>query len=496
MSTTIPSIRPPVVAVMGHIDHGKSSLLDYIRKANVVAGEAGGITQHLSGYEIAVPYQGGMRRITFLDTPGHAAFTGMRERGAHAADIAILVVSAEDGVKAQTIEALHTIRNAKIPFIVAINKIDKQGANIDRTKLMLAENEVLVEGFGGDIPWVAISAKEGTNIDDLLESILLVADLEELRADTNALAEGIVIESRLDAKRGIAATLIIKNGTLKKGQFVVAGGALTTTRIMENFLGKTVDEAGPGTPVQLVGFDILPDVGASIAVFDKKRAAEDYIEELTLAQAKGDDTRGLETGTKIVPIIIKTDVFGTAEAIEREIRKIQIEGLYPKIIGRGIGAIGEGDIKLAQSDRETIILGFNVGLDARARDINESVGATVQTFDIIYKLTEWLAEELEKRRPRKEIREVTGTLKVLKTFSQTKDKQVIGVRIDAGILSEGAQVTVIRRDFPLATGRVVELQQAKQKVRAIETGEAGIMVECKNEIAPGDVLEAFIMVTK
>lgn len=480
---------------MGHIDHGKSTLLDYIRKTNVTATEAGGITQHLSAYEISIPYQGAERHITFLDTPGHAAFTGMRERGASAADIAILVVSAEDGVKAQTVEALKTIRAANIPFIVAINKIDRPGANIDRAKQMLAEHEVLVEGYGGSVPWTAISALNGTGVDELLENILLVADMEEFTSDPSALAEGLVIESRLDPKRGITATLIIKNGTLKKGQFVVAGTAITTTRMMESFLGKAIDTAGPGMPVQLVGFDALPEVGVPVKVFDKKRDAEDFIE----AASTGNDysvTASGAAGDKTIPIIIKTDVFGTAEAVEREIKKMNVEGLHIKIIGRGIGAISENDIRLAQSDKETIILGFNVDMDARARIANETVGATVQTFTIIYKLTEWLEVELEKRRPRIETREVIGTAKVLKTFSQTKDRQVLGCRIESGSLADGAQVTIIRRDFPITTGRIVELQQAKQKVKEVHDGECGMMVECKNDIAPGDTLEAFIFVTK
>lgn len=490
------TIRPPVVAIMGHIDHGKSTLLDYIRKTTITASEAGGITQHLSAYEISVPYQGAPHRITFLDTPGHAAFTGMRERGASAADIAILVVSAEDGVKAQTIEALKTIRAAKIPFIVAINKIDKPGANIEKAKLALAEQEVLVEGFGGSIPFVAISAITGVGIDTLLETILLVAELEEFTATLSSLAEGIVIESRLDAKRGIAATLIVKNGTLKKGQFVVAGEAVTTTRIMENFLGKTINEADPSTPVQLVGFDSMPNVGVPIVVFDKKRDAENYIEELKLAHNNYEASVPINPEHKIVPIIIKTDVYGTAEAVEREIQKITIEGLRVKIIGKGIGCIGESDIKLAQSDKETIIVGFNTNFDIRGRAMNEKVCATVETFDIIYKLTEWLAIELEKRRPRKEIREVIGTAKVLKTFSQTKERQVLGCRIESGTITMSAKVSVLRREYALATGTVVELQQAKQKVKEISEGECGMMVECKNDIAPGDILEAFIFVTK
>jgi translation initiation factor IF-2 len=495
MQEQYPTIRPPIVAVMGHIDHGKSTLLDYIRKTNVTATEAGGITQHLSAYEISIPYQGDSRRITFLDTPGHAAFTGMRERGATAADIAILVVSAEDGVKAQTIEALHTIRNAKIPFLVAINKIDKPGANIEKAKLMLSEHEVLVEGYGGNIPWVAVSAIAGTGIDDLLETILLVADLEELRATPLTLAEGIVIESQMDPKRGMSGTIVVKNGTLKRGQFVVAGNALTTTRIMENFLGKTIESADPGTPVRLVGFDKLPEVGIPIVVFDKKRAAEDYIEELASAVQTAEASVH-DPEQKVVPIIIKTDVYGTAEAVEREIKKMQVEGLRIKIIGKGIGSIAENDIKLAQSDKETIILGFNVDLDPRGRDMNEKVGATVETFTIIYKLTEWLEIELEKRRPRKEHREVIGTAKVLKTFSQTKERQVLGCRVESGSIQSGAQVTIIRRDFPIATGKVIELQQAKQKVKEVFEGECGLMVECKNDIAPGDMLEAVVFVTK
>lgn len=496
MKTLTTTTRPPVVAIMGHIDHGKSTLLDYIRKTNVAAAEAGGITQHLSAYEISVPYQNTQRTITFLDTPGHAAFTGMRERGASAADIAILVVSAEDGVKAQTLEALHTIRDAKIPFIVAINKIDLPEANIEKTKLSLAENEILVEGYGGDIPWTAISAVKGTGVNELLETILLVADLAELTYSPSALAEGIVIESNMEPKRGIAATIIIKNGTLKRSQFVVAGDSFTTTRIMENFLGSTVESVSAGKAVQLVGFDSLPEVGASIVVFDKKRDAEDYIEEVSTKTNGGKDAVPVADGHKIVPIIIKTDVHGTLEAILKEIGKISVEGLHIKIIGKGIGSIGEADIKLAQSDKNTIILGFNTALDNSAKDINEKVGANIQLFDIIYKLTEWLEVELEKRRPRVETREVIGTAKVLKTFSQTKEKQVLGARIESGTIANGAKVSVIRRDFPIAQGTIVELQQARQKQKEVSDGECGLMIECKNDIAPGDILEAFIMVTK
>ena len=494
--TTITSTRPPIVAIMGHIDHGKSTLLDYIRKTQVVATEAGGITQHLSAYEIAIPYQGSPRQITFLDTPGHAAFTGMRERGAVAADIAILVVSAEDGVKAQTIEALGTIRAAQIPFIVAINKIDRPEANVEKTKLSLAEHEVLVEGFGGTIPVVALSALTGAGVPDLLETILLVADMEALSATPGSLAEGLVIESNLDQKRGVAATIIIKDGTLTKGQFVVAGSALTTTRIMEDFLGASIDVAGPSKPVQLIGFDELPGVGSEIKVFAKKRDAEDYIETVKGAAARTNDRTTIAADTKVVPVIIKADVFGTAEAIERELKKLAVENLYLKITHKGIGPISENDIRLARADKDTIIIGFNVTLDARAREANENVGASVQVFTIIYRLIEWITEELERRRPRKEQREIVGSAKVLKTFSKTKEKQVLGGKILSGKLVEGAKLSILRRDFALASGALLEIQQAKQRAKEINEGEFGALIECKTDIAPGDVLEAYILVTK
>lgn len=498
--SSITTPRSPIVAVMGHIDHGKSTLLDYIRKTNSTAQEAGGITQHLSAYEITIPYTGSdgvtaQRGITFIDTPGHAAFSGMRERGAIAADIAILVVSAEDGVKAQTIEALSTIRTAGIPFVVAINKIDKPNANIEKAKQMLAEQQVLVEGYGGSISWVGVSALTGEGVLELLETVLLVADIEEITATLNTTAEGVVIESTLDAKRGIGATIVLKNGTLRRGQFVVAGTAITTTRIMENFLGKSVETSIAGSPVRLIGFDQLPEVGAAIKVFEKKRDAETYVETITSAPSHTFDTLQ-QSDIKVIPIIIKTDVFGTAEAIEKEIKKMNIPGVYAKIITKGIGAISETDIKSAGAHPDTIILGFNTSLDARARDLNETIHATVHTFSIIYKLTEWLATELEVRRPRKEIREAIGTVKVLKLFSQTKERQVIGCKVLSGSIADGAQVTVLRRDFPIANGKIVELQQAKQKKKEVIDGECGMMVECKNDIAPGDTLEAFIFVTK
>ncbi len=493
--------RPPVVVVMGHIDHGKSTLLDYIRKSNIVAGEAGGITQHIAAYEIEhKDEKGTMKRITFLDTPGHEAFSQMRERGAQAADIAILVVSAEDSVKTQTLEAWNTIKQSGIPSIVAINKIDKPGANIERTKNDLTENSIYIEGFGGDIPFVEISAKQGTGIDRLLEIVLLVAELAELKGDPTIPAEGVIIEARLDVKRGISASLVIKNGMLKKGMYVLAGGALTTTRIMENFMGATIEQASFSSPIRLTGFSKLPEVGSIFKSYNTKKEAEQALENFTdgiVHNKKNIPAQKTSEEIKVVPIVIKTDVVGTAEAVEKEIMKLSGENIIPKIIGRGVGAISENDLKLASSDKEVIVLGFNVAIDSKARESNENLGVNIQTFDIIYKLTDWLKEEIEKRRPRVTAPEVTGKAKILKSFSSMKERQVIGGKVLEGILGVGANVKIMRRDFEIGQGRIIELQQQKIKTKEVAEGnDCGMLVETKTEIAPGDVLEAFVMVTK
>lgn len=493
MSTRI--TRAPVVAVMGHIDHGKSTLLDYIRKTNIVEGESGGITQHISAYEISYTTSEKVKkRITFLDTPGHAAFTCMRECGANAADIAILVVSAEDGVKTQTLEALQSILDAKIPYVVAINKIDRPNANIEKTKLSLSEHGILVEGYGGTIPWVPISAKLGTGVDDLLETILLVAEMEDFTTDTEGPVEGILIESNHDPKRGITGTIIIKEGILKKGQYVVCGGAYTTTRIMEDYTGKQITEALAGTPLQLVGFDVLPKTGTPLFVFDSKKEAEKYLAEHTVPEKE--HTHEIDPNAKVFPLIIKTDVYGTAEAIEKEIRKINVPDIYLKIIQKGIGNIAESDIKLALSDKETAIIGFHTHADNQARDLAEQHGITIHTFTVIYKLTEWLVEEAERRRPRKEVREVTGRARVLKVFSQTKDTQVVGALLEEGSLKEGSAFTLMRKNVALSEGKINSLQQAKQHVKEVVSGDFGAMITLKVSASGGDIIEAYSLITK
>jgi translation initiation factor IF-2 len=485
---------------MGHIDHGKSTLLDYIRKTNIVASEAGGITQHIAAYE--VPHKdehGELKKITFLDTPGHQAFSKMRARGAEAGDIAILVVSAEDSVKAQTIEAWETIQKAKLPVIVAINKIDKPNANIEKTKIDLAEKGIYLEGYGGDVPFAPISAKAGTGVDELLSLILLVAELQEFTGDPSVSAEGFVIESKLDPKRGISATLIIKNGTLRKGDYIVAERAMVGTRILESFLGKPITEATFSTPVQVVGFDQEPPVGSIFVSCSTKKEAENFCQTAKLAQAQNQstNTESIDENAKIVPIVLKTDVAGSGEAIISEIKKVELPTLKWKITSTGVGAVSEADMKLAVADPSTIVIAFNVGQDTRARDIAEKNAITIHSFDIIYKLSDYLKEEAEIRRPRVTTVESTGQAKVLKIFAVSKGRQVAGGKVQSGALSQGAQVTIKRGDTELGKGELIEVQQNKEKVKSVEAGkEFGFALESDIEIAPGDTLESFTTIER
>ncbi len=491
--------RPPVVVVMGHVDHGKSTLLDYIRQSNIVSGEAGGITQAISAYEVTHKNEKGEDTlITFLDTPGHEAFSRMRSRGAQAADIAILVVSAEDSVKTQTLEAYNTIIESKVPYIVAINKIDRPNANIEKVKMDLVEKGIYLEGMGGDIPFVLISAKVGTGVKELLDIILLVSLMNTLTGDTELPATGVIIESNREPKRGISASAIIKNGTLYAGMFVASGSAIVTTRILENFLGKPIKQATFSSPIKLIGFESMPDVGGVFHSFKTKKEAEEYVGKIKEGKISTVLPNGIGAPTgKIIPIVIKTDVSGTIEALEKEISKLNTPEITFKIISSGVGAINESDLKMANVNKETIIVGFNAKIDNGARDLNEQLKVNIKTFDIIYKLIDWLQEVLEERRPRQELIEVTGTLKVLKIFSATKDKQVIGGKVTTGRITENGIVRISRRDFEIGRGKIVGLQTNKIKAKEVlEDTDCGVLVESKIDIAPGDVLEAFIMVIK
>ncbi|MCX6755502.1 MAG: translation initiation factor IF-2 [Candidatus Nomurabacteria bacterium] len=489
--------RPPVVAVMGHIDHGKSTLLDYIRKTNIVDREAGGITQHISAYEVIHKDENGKdKKITFLDTPGHEAFSKMRERGAKIADIAILMVSAEDGVKPQTIEAYKTIVESNTPCIVAINKIDKPGADIERTKINLAEHEIYLENFGGQTPFVLVSAKVGTGVDELLSLILVLAEMESFTGDTSLPASGFVLEANLDSKRGIQATLIIKNGSLKKGMIVAVEDASCGTRIMENFLGKVIGESTFSSPVRLVGFDKVPKVGSEFMAFENKKDLEKNSER-TSPQPSPYKGEGVKSDKKMIPIILKADAGGSLEAIEKEISKINSESAEFRIVQRGIGPISESDVKNAIAGENAIIIAFNMKADKNAIDLADKLNITLSTFDIIYKMTDWLKEEMEKRRPRIETVETIGKLKIIKAFSRTKEKQIVGGKVTEGKIILDQVVKIIRRDFEIGRGKIVNLEKGKTKTSAaLEGDECGMMIESKIEIVAGDIIECFAVVQK
>ncbi|MAF59813.1 MAG: translation initiation factor IF-2 [Candidatus Pacebacteria bacterium] len=489
--------RPPVIVIMGHVDHGKSALLDYIRKTNVVESEAGGITQHISAYEVNhKTKEGKENRITFLDTPGHESFASMRERGSRVADIAVLVVSAEEGVKKQTLEALSSIKESGIPYIIAINKIDLPGANIDRTKDNLLENEIYLEGLGGDIPWVAISAKTGVGVPELLNTMLLVAELEELKGDGEIPAEGVIIESELDPRKGISATLVIKDGTLKEGMCISSGDAMSPVRIMEDFTGKKIKSATFSSPIRIIGFNKIPQVGTEFKAYDSKKEAE--------AACSTVDTRAVENieldeddERVVIPIILKADVLGSIGAINHEIEKIKNERVVIRVVQESAGDITEGDVKVALVSEHALIIGFNVGVDNAAKELALRHEIEIHTFDIIYKLAEWLEGAIKEHTPQIETEELSGSATILKVFGKTKGKQVVGGRVSSGALSVGNTVMIKRRDNDIGEGTVTNLQSGRADAKKIEEGqEFGAQIESKIEIAEKDSIESFIVVKK
>jgi len=479
---------------MGHVDHGKSTLLDFIRKSNTVDKEAGGITQHVAAYEVEHEKGGLKKRITFIDTPGHAAFKAIRARGANVADIAILVVAADDGVKAQTLEALASIKESEIPFIVAINKIDKPNANIERTQTSLLEQGVYLEKMGGDVPWAAISAKAGTGVSELLDLVLLVAELQEFKGDVGKPAEGFVIEANRDTKRGLAATLIITDGTLKSGSAILAGRGISPVRIMESTGGISLREASFSTPVRIIGFDELPEVGASFSVFKNKRDAEKARPEAAVP-SQYSQASASEEGTEhfAMPIIVRADTIGSLDAVKGELARLGDAQSSIRIVQSGIGTISEGDVKTATASVvPATIIGFNAKVDAVAEEYARQHGISIELFDIIYKLTERLEELLKENRPKRTIETVLGRAKVLKQFSSQKDKHVIGGSVSEGYLARGASVRVIRRTIVVGTGKIKNLQAHKSDVDRVEKGsEFGAQISSQMEVAQGDVLECF-----
>ncbi len=488
--------RPPVVAILGHIDHGKSTLIDYIRKSNVTAGEAGGITQHPSAYEITHrTKEGESIRITLLDTPGHEAFSSIRTRCANVADIAALIVSAEDGVKPQTLEVLKHITECGLPLVVVITKIDKPTADIERTKSGLAEHGILVEGYGGSTPVVEVSGVKGTGVDDFLDMVTLLAALDEKTGDTESLGSGTIIETRHDSKRGIVSVGIIKDGTVRTGLVAATSGATSPIRFMLDAESNMVEELTFSSPVQIVGWDQMPEIGSEFRTFLKKDEAIAY-SKTQGAQVKS-QSGDMNDNITSLPILLKTDTAGSLEAIKAEILKLSKERIVPKIIFSGIGVINENDIKNVITIPGINIIGFNVKTDIQAKALAERSGITILNFNIIYELTDTVKKVLEDKEPRVQVEEILSSTKVLKIFSTAKGKQVLGGKVLTGTLKKGSVVKINRRDTFIGTGKVKELQQSKIAAESINEGlEFGAMIESKFEIAPGDILESVEVVTK
>ncbi len=485
------SARPPVIAVMGHIDHGKSSLLDYIRKENVVDGEVGGITQHVAAY--IAEHNG--RHITFLDTPGHEAFKTLRSRGAAAADIAILVVAADEGVMPQTLDALAAITESSIPYLVAITKIDKNNADIERAKNSMLEHGIYLEGLGGDIAYAPISSKTGEGIPELLDLVLLASDIAEPLADAAAAASGFVLESSMDPKRGASATLIVKDGTLSQGDFVVAGGAFAPVRYIENFRGERVDSVGPSAPARIAGFSALPEAGAIFTVEKTKKLAEAAAQRnAQLAKSVAAQATATPEGAAELPLIVKADVAGSVDAILHELAKITHERASIRIVATGVGSVSENDVKTAYASGATII-GFNVGTEPLARDLADRDHVAVRTFSIIYELSQEVVNLLTAAAPEIDVEQELGRAKVLKTFSSGSKKQVLGARLVSGGFTLGAKMKVLRGDAEITRGSITNLQQARADVKEIRTeGEFGLEIEAREDAHPGDFLVTFTVV--
>ena len=484
--------RPPIVVVLGHVDHGKTTLLDYIRKTNGAEKESGGITQHIGAYQTV--HKG--KTITFIDTPGHEAFSQMRSRGAKVADIAILVVAAEEGVKPQTKEVISHIKEFEIPVVVAINKIDKPVANPSKVIGELAKEGILVESHGGKVTSVNVSAKTGQGIDELLELILLVAEMEELKADAAKPASGVVIESYLDSKRGPVATLLVQDGTLKKGDIIVCGDSYGGVKMLENFQGDSIEEAPPSMPVLVLGINQAPTVGDKFSVEESEesafaKAASSVPRRGTTKAESADKRQQPQEGMKILNLILKADVRGSLEAIEGVLKNIKQENVIINILKSEVGDISESDVKLAFSTGSTII-GFRVKLPNYILELAKRQGVRIKTFEIIYELVEEVRRGLIRLLEPEIVREDLGKLKVLAIFRKEKSRMIVGGKVISGKAENKALVNIIRNEEKIGKGRIIQLQQNKKDINEVEKGkEAGILFEGDMVIEEGDVLDMY-----
>jgi translation initiation factor IF-2 len=491
--------RAPVVTVMGHVDHGKTSLLDYIRRAKVASGEAGGITQHIGAYHVETPR--GM--ISFLDTPGHEAFTAMRARGAQATDIVILVVAADDGVMPQTKEAIKHAKAAGVPIVVAINKIDKPDANLDRVKGELVTEQVVPEEFGGDSPFVPVSARTGAGIDTLLEQVLLQAEVLELRAPVDALAKGLVIEARLDKGRGPVATVLVQSGTLKAGDVVLAGSTYGRVRAMLDENGKTIKTAGPSIPVEIQGLTEVPQAGDDfIVMLDERRAREISTyragkfrnTKLAKQQASKLENMFADIGggeVKMLPIIIKADVQGSQEALAQSLLKLSTDEVKVQLVYSGVGGISESDVNLAIASK-AVLIGFNTRADAQARKQAENNGVDIRYYNIIYDAVDELKAAMSGMLTPDKKEEIIGNAEIRQVFKVSKIGSIAGCMVTAGVVRRAARLRLLRENVVVFTGELDSLKRFKDDAKEVKEGfECGLNVKGYNDIQVGDILEFF-----
>lgn len=493
--------RPPIVTVIGHVDHGKTTLLDKIRETNIAGGEAGGITQKIGAYEVTLKKDKKNTRITFLDTPGHEAFSGMRQRGIKVADIAILVVAADDGVQPQTIEAIKFAAESQTPIVVAFNKVDRPEADVARTKKQLSDNGVLTEDWGGQVLSAEISAKSGLGIENLLESVLLLSEMTEMKYNPDISAEGIVLESKSDSKKGILATFLVKDGVLKMRDIVASGAGTGRIKRMENFKGETVVSAAAGTPVVVMGMESLPQPGESFKAFKNFAEAQKSIQ--VSKEAESEIIVSEEMASEAVPnkdeiclnIILKADSQGTLEALESVLKNIKTDMIKIKILKKGVGNINENDIKEASVVASSII-GFNAALPVSLEEFAKQKKVKIIAGAIVYKLIEELKELAVSLLPPKIIKTVIGKLQVIALFKSKKVQDnieaVFGAKVIDGKIVNGAGVEIFRRGVSVGTGKVSELQLNKEAVKEVsKPNNAGIHYRGKIAVEMGDALEAY-----
>jgi translation initiation factor IF-2 len=491
--------RPPVVTVMGHVDHGKTSLLDYIRRAKVASGEAGGITQHIGAYHVETP----RGVITFLDTPGHEAFTAMRARGAKATDIVILVVAADDGVMPQTIEAIHHAKAAGVPIVVAMNKIDKPEANPDRVKQELVSQQVVPEEFGGESPFVPVSARTGQGIDDLLENVLLQAEVLELNAAVDAPAKGLVIEARLDKGRGPVATILVQSGTLKRGDVVLAGSAYGRVRAMLDETGKSITEAGPSIPVEIQGLSEVPAAGEElVGIVDERKAREIALfrqgkfRDVKLARQQAAKLETMleqmaEGASQTLALIIKSDVQGSQEALSQSMLKLATDEIKVQIVHAAVGGITESDINLAVASK-AVVIGFNVRADQAARKLAESNGIDIRYYNIIYDAVDEVKAAMSGMLAPEKREETIGLVQIREIFSVSRIGNIAGCMVTEGVIRRSSRIRLLRDSVVIWTGELDSLKRFKDDVREVRDGfECGLTLKNQNDIKVGDQLEVF-----